>query len=144
MPKKPAGSTQRKPRRVTKTISPRVGIYWWWRGRLLAETVALSEGVPFGGVVQGGRDHVKVWPRFQRQFPALRDTDYIHVPRGRVLYLQAERRFIVHLDRTLATPKIKAALLAEFRLPRRATAFEFDPHYITDPDALDRMFGEDV
>lgn len=121
----------------------RVGIFWWWRSRLLAESVAVAAGVAFNGVVHGGRDHVKVWPRFQRRYPALIDTDYIDIPRGRVLYLQSEEQFIVYLDPKLATPRVKAAVLAAFALPRRSTKFEFDPHYTTDHAALDRMFGGD-
>jgi len=123
-------------------VSPRVGIFWWWRGRLLAASVAVGEGVAFNGVVHGGRDHVKVWPTFQRQFSALMDTDYIVIPRGRVLHLQSEKQFIVYLDRKLAKPRIQAAILKEFALPPRATTFGFDPHYTTDPTALDRLFNE--
>jgi hypothetical protein len=120
----------------------RVGIFWWWRGHLLTASVHVPAGVAFGGVVHGGKDHVKIWPRFQVQHPALRHTDYIHVPRGRVLYLQAEQRFIAYLDRTIATPKVKAAVLEAFALPRRKTTFAFDPHYTTDPVALDRLFDD--
>jgi hypothetical protein len=103
----------------------------------------LADGIAFGGVVQGPRDHVNVWPRFQRLFPELLDTDYIDVPRGRVLYQQAEKKCVVYLDRKLATAKVKEAVRTEFALPRRATRFEFDPHYTTDHAALERMFGED-
>ena len=123
--------------------SPQVGIFWWWQSRLLAEAVALADGVAFNGVVHGGRDHVKVWPKFQRQIAALRDTDYILVPRGRVLYDEKKKQFIVYLDRKLAKPKIKTAILKYFALPPRATVFGFDPHYTTDSAALDRMFNED-
>jgi hypothetical protein len=118
-----------------------VGIFWWWRSRLLAESVVVAAGVAFNGGVHGGRDHVKVWPRFQRRYPVLIDTDYIDIPRGRVLYLQSAHQFIVYLDRKLATPKVKAAVLAAFALPRRGTKFEFDPHYTTDQAALELMFG---
>jgi hypothetical protein len=129
-------------RRISDSTLPRVGIFWWWRDRLLAAAVPLADGVAFGGVVHGGRDHVKEWPRFQARYAALRDTDYIFVPRGRVLYLQAEQRFVVYLDRAIATPKVKAGILAAFALPRRQAGFEFDPHYTTDPVALERLFED--
>ncbi len=70
---------------------------------------ATDTGLRVGARCAGGRDHVKVWPKFQRQFSALLDTDYIAVPRGRVLYHEAEHKFIVFLDHKIATPKVTAA-----------------------------------
>jgi hypothetical protein len=128
--------------RISQSSPSRVGIFWWWRELLLPASVPVPEGVAFGGFVHGGRDHVEIWPRFQVQHPALRHIDYIHVPRGRVLYLQAEGRFIAYLDRTIATPQVKARILEAFALPRRKTTFAFDPHYTTDPAALDRLFDD--
>lgn len=69
--------------------------------------------------------------------------DYIAVPRGRVLYRCSERKFIVYLDRKIATPKVKAALISNFNLPRKTTSFEFDSHYTTDLKTLDRLFDDD-
>ena len=132
---------QNKPDAKTKT--GRVGLFWWWDGQLLAESVPLEKGDACDGIVNGPWDHVDVWPKFEEQHPCLRGTDYIHFARGRVLYRCQENTFIVYLDRKISKPKIKAAVLAHFRLPKKSTRFEFDNHYTTDPQALDRLFGGD-
>ena len=139
-----------KPARKSKKVltrqkqEPSVGIFWWWQGRLLAETVVLSQGEEFRGVVNGLQDHVQAWPQFQKQFPVLADMDYIEVPRGRVLYRRRTRKFVVYLDPSLAKPEIKAAIVSRFKLPARQTKFDFDPHYTTHPAVLDSMFAADA
>jgi hypothetical protein len=53
------------------------------------------------------------------------------------------RKFVVYLDRKIAIPKVKAALIYNFNLPRKSTSFEFDPHYTTDLKTIDQLFDDD-
>jgi hypothetical protein len=46
------------------------------------------------------------------------------------------------MDRRLHRPKIKSLIITEFGLPRRTTDFMTDPHYTTDAQALDELFGD--
>ena len=120
-----------------------VGVFWVWRGHLLADRNALATADEFHGILNGAQDHVEVWPRFQSQHPELRGTDYIEVPRGRVLYRRSSRKFTVYLDQSLATPKVKADIVAGFGLPPNKVLFKFDPHYTVDPDVLGSLFDTD-
>jgi hypothetical protein len=126
--------------RRNSTQTPSVGVFWWWHGRLLADCNALASADEFHGILNGSQDHVEVWPRFQVQFPELRITDYIEIPRGRVLYRRRSMKFTVFLDRSLATAKIKTAISAGFGLPPSQTQYKFDPHYTVDPEVLSSLF----
>jgi hypothetical protein len=96
-----------KYKRMLKTpVIARVGVFWWWEGQLLEDSVSLPDGDPSDDVINGRNDHVKVWPHFQKTYPSLSEKDYIAVPRGRVLYRCHERKFIVYLDRKIATPQV--------------------------------------
>jgi hypothetical protein len=136
-------NTNKLQNRRKPSQTPSVGVFWWWRGHLLADCNTLANAEEFHGVLNGAQDHVQVWPRFQGQFPALRGTDYIEVPRGRVLYRRTSRKFTVYLDRALATLKVKSAISSGFGLPPAQTIFRFDPHYTTDSEILDSMFGDE-
>jgi|GEM_PF-2492850 len=121
-----------------------VGIFWWWQGRLLADVTSLSQAEEFESIVNGPQDHVQVWPQFQAQFPELQATGYIEIPRGRVLYRRRTKKFTVYFDRSLAKPKIKTAILAQFHLPPKQTGFCFDPHYTVNAAVIAAMFKSDI
>jgi hypothetical protein len=119
-----------------------VGIFWVFEGKLLAYTCAPAEGIQNEWSINGQHDHVDYWPTFQRQHPNLRNVEYEDVPRGRVLFLKKTSTFCVYMDKRLHKPAIKKLILAGFNLPPKLTKFLTDPHYTTDPDDLDRIFGE--
>lgn len=121
---------------------PLVGIFWVYRGRLLKAAVAVADGLRYGNAVHSPVDHVTFWPELQRQVKTLRDLEYEHVPRGRVVFQSSEDRFCVYMDKKLHNRQVKERLLAEFRLPRRRTGFLTDPHYTTDAEELDRLFED--
>jgi hypothetical protein len=92
--------------------------------------------------VNGPFDHVTTWPNFQRQYPALVPLDYESVPRGRVLFLKEDRKFVVYMDMALMTTTVKKAVKETFTLPAGQTSFvrEAHSHYITDTAELERIF----
>ena len=139
----PTMTTKKLNNRRHSAPDPSVGVFWFWRGRLLADCNALATAEEFHGILNGSQDHVHVWPRFQGQFPELRGTDYIEISRGRVLYRRSSRKFTVYLDRSLATPKVKAAIVAGFGLPPSKVLFKSDPHYTVDPKILGSLFDSD-
>lgn len=120
---------------------PQVGIFWVFRGRVLAAPCPVAEGVEACDMVNGPHDHVDYWPVLQRQHPELADLEYEEVPRGRVVFSRADRRFCVYLDKKLHRPAVESRLVRVFGLPRSRTSFSTDPHYVTDPGELDRLFG---
>ena len=125
-------------------IQPRLAIFWVFRRRLLKADTPLERGIHTREAINGQFDHLDFWPVLQRLWPEFRGLQYEEVPRGRILFLKADRTFCVYMDKSLHTPEIKRLLLEEFDLPRAGTKFLTDPHYTTDPEELDRLFDEPI
>lgn len=123
-------------------VTGRIGIFWWHEGKLLALVCRVDEGECAAGTVDSRFAHIESWPLLQKQHPRLRGLEYEDVPRGRVIFLSATRRFRVLMDKTLFQPDIKAAILDRFSLPKGRTRFVRDHHYTTDPKDLDRLFDD--
>jgi hypothetical protein len=141
--KAPAKSKSKIARRpAKKAASGKIGIFWVFRGKLLAATYALAGVTEYGDAINSPTDHVSHWPQFQSQHPALRNLEYQDVPRGRVLFQKPTRKFCVYMDKALHNPKTKRAILKEFELPGSLTRFLADAHYTTDPEELNRLFSE--
>lgn len=122
---------------------PHVGIFWVFKGRLFKSSCPVKDGVAYADVINGQHDHVDYWLVLQEQNPELGPYEYENVPRGRVMFFKRRKQFRVLMDKRLHTPRIKQSLLREFSLPKSQTVFGLDPHYTTDPEELERMFGGD-
>jgi hypothetical protein len=132
--------TTEKQKRETR-LKGKVGIFWVFRGKLLAATYALQDGEEYGDAINGLANHVTHWPQFQESHPELRGLEYQEVPRGRVLFMKPRRQFCVYVDKVLHNSKTKRALLQTFELPVSTTRFLTDAHYTTDPEELRTMFS---
>jgi len=122
------------------TASGRVGIFWVHRGKLLAASVPVNQGLSTKLSVDSPIDHIDTWPQFQRKIASLADVSYEEVPRGRVLWLRRAKRFFVYLDRVLMLESVKGQILKHFGLAKEQVTFKTDGHYTTDLNALDRLF----
>lgn len=113
-----------KPEILTgQPVTVRIGIFWWYEGRLLALVCRVDEGECEAGTVDSRFAHIDSWPRIQKQHQGLRCREYEDVPRGRVIFLTATRRFRVLMDKTLFRPAIKAEIGDTFTLPQPRTTF---------------------
>jgi len=125
--------------------TPRIGIFWCHRGAILARSCEVAEGFESGRFIDSPFDHVSSWERVQRaersRFPELGIREYQEVPRGRVLYDPRRARFVCYLDQSIDSPETRAALRQAFALYGHPVFFPHDDHYTTDPQALDRLFG---
>ncbi len=136
----------KKARRIPIDLKPQgglVGVFWYFRRRLLSVSAPLSLGVLSSVSIDAPFDHVAEWPSFQQRHPNLATFSYEQIPRGRVLFLKIEKRFVVYLDRVLVVTTVKRAIRKEFKLPAKGTRFVTDGHYTTDAAALDRLFEAD-
>jgi len=134
------GKPKKTVRRASQPETGRVGIFWVFKGKVLAATYALPEGEQYGDAINGLTDHVKYWSHFQKLHLGLRGMEYQDVPRGRVLFMKPTGIFHVYMDKVLHNLKTKRALLKEFELPKRSTQFLLDAHYTTDSDDLEKLF----
>jgi hypothetical protein len=126
---------------IKMTATSRVGIFWIFRGKLLATVCPLGDGESYGDAINGPINHVTQWQVFQKLNPELRSLEYQSVPRGRVLFMKPTGEFHVYLDRVLDTQRNRKALLQAFELPKSSTRFLRDAHYTTDLEDLERLFS---
>ncbi len=121
----------------------RIGIFWWWKGKLLTVTSSVGEGDKAGGIVDSKFAHIDTWPEFQKRHLELQDVGYEDVARGRVVYLVKSRTFRVLMDKTLFQPRIQTKIIQAFKLPEARVRFKTDSHYTTDAADLEKLFRDD-
>lgn len=108
----------------------KVGIFWWVDGILVTDAVPLAAAEPYGAAVQYGGH----WEFHERLQPAttaqaqLRDLDYEHFPRGRVVHFPARGLTAVYIDRCLNNRTGREAIVAAFALSGEVR-FAWDSHY---------------
>ncbi len=113
-----------------------VGIFWVWRGEVLAgERTPVASGQRYGGAVCGWRDHAELWDELAAAGsldplpPELRG-EYFSVPRGRVTWHADDGLFHVYHGGLDAETLGKVA--RAFMLPAGGWLAGTDLHY-TDP-----------
>lgn len=120
----------------------RLGIFWFFRGQLLACSVPLAQAERRGHRLDSPLAHVSAWPRLVAQqrkaLPMLSVLEYDEVPRGRVLYDLLKQGFVIYMDDSLFTasafgrrahPPLAEALRTTFELHGHPVRFATDPHY---------------
>lgn len=109
---------------------PRVGIFWYYRGKLLIYSQATDNVKESCGFVDVAVGHIDHWAVLQKQDPALREYEYEEVPRSRVLYDASKRLFKVYSSsKLIANQKFRKMVMEHFDLPASGTVFEGDEHY---------------
>src|SRR5450755_3771004 len=73
-----------KSARRTVTTSPKVGIFWLVKGKLIFDSTPLADAEPYGDCKGHSRGHLKHWTQLQRDGIVPRDVEYEVNPRGRV------------------------------------------------------------
>lgn len=112
----------------------KVGIFWFFHGRLLSSSVTRAEGEEYGDHINGPDDHVTFWPTLQRrlrdELPTIADYEYDQVPRGRVLYRPAEDTFFIYgSEQFVRDATQKQSVVEHFELEGRHVVFKSDEHY---------------
>jgi len=118
-----------------------VGIFWVFKGQLLALPVALEQAERREGTIDSPHAHVEQWPRVvARHRSALRllsVLEYDEVPRGRVMFDIRRRTFIAYMDTSLFADQVaqtplegvRVALEERFGLDGERVRYATDPHY---------------
>lgn len=124
---------------------PAIGIFWVLveRGappQVLADLVPMDEGERYDEFLTHG-GHYEFWERLaglgapelrRRGFPtAVLWSEYEEWPRGRVVFHQPTRRFIVYADRKLWPRPILGLVLTRFGLRTQDIELRDDPHYVS-------------
>jgi hypothetical protein len=85
--------------------------------------------------------HIDVWENeriYMPTFPELMGSEYQEYPRGRVIYSNNKKKFIIYADRACLTEQVKKEILFRFNLQQvreeKRVTFRLDPHYRTSLD----------
>lgn len=122
---------------------PKIGIFWVHGGTVVGKARDLCEGVECDGRIDSPDQHVTLWERLP-EFSKLRKAGdgYESVSRGRVVWFNREKTAVVYMDKVLLRSKaVKNKVTAFFDLDPSAVEWNSDPHYTTDPDEIEKMFG---
>lgn len=107
-----------------------VGIFWFFKGKILSDSVPLALGDEYGDFINGSSDHCTFWANIRRKVPGSDQYEYDQVPRGRVVYNKKIDRFFVYGSEDLVSDEQrKAVVVSTFRLPAAKTTFKSDEHY---------------
>ncbi len=108
---------------------PSVGIMWLVRGKLLFDSVPLSEAEAYDKHLNHPRSHIKVWEQLQRLGQAPRESEYEEYPRGRVVFDTPLTEFTLYADKCILDRKDLIAQIRDtFHLPK-STKTGTDAHY---------------
>lgn len=111
---------------------PFVGIFWFYYGLpLFVHAVHLESGEQYGKTINGVKDHADYWEEegcHTSFLPKPLQKEYFLLPRGRVVYQEDTKEFIVYHGNTISKEELQE-VAAVFCLPKANTKFETDLHY---------------
>jgi hypothetical protein len=114
------------------TIKQEIGIFYRLPGKRYvtkkADYRAIEPENGFRDIPSGHLEFFEkeVYPKYAPKIPALIE-DYAYYPRGRILYREKDRKFIIYADGCLLTKKDKKAILYLFAL--RSAIWRRDEQY---------------
>jgi hypothetical protein len=122
-----SGTSSRKT--AKPTTEARLGIFWLVNGRLLHDSVPLSESEQRGDYLDYPASHLDKWTEWLRSGKAPAESEYDEFPRGRITHDAKNNHFNLFADTCILKRKdLIAAIRNEFHLPKR-TSLGTDPHY---------------
>jgi hypothetical protein len=123
--KKHRGSRRKRP----KPVEPRLGICWLLQGKLLFDSLPLSESAQYHKYRIYPGSHIAVWEEWQRLGKAPTESEYEEFPRARLTYDTSTKIFTLLADQCILQRKdVIATIREEFHLPKRIT-LGTDSHY---------------
>ena len=128
----------RKSAEDRKAGIPMIGLFWFDDGKILFPIGEHIKDIPsIGGSKDIDQTHYRVWNQLHNHVPKYKSLEYEDVPRGRIVYKETDRLFIVYSSRKLkSSPAFRRAVINEFNLPASNTKFFSDLHY-EDPKDID-------
>lgn len=110
--------------------SPKVGIFWLVKGRLIFDSTPLDEAELYGDCKNHPRGHIDRWGQMQRAGLVSPDIEYEVYPRGRVIFNVKTDKFLLLADRCILKKRnLVKKIISELQLPAARTVCDTDPHY---------------
>jgi hypothetical protein len=127
------------PREMLAQTPPAVGIFWRVGNHLVIDRSALEMGETYGDCITHAGGHYERWQQWQAMgatrlaglgYPtAIASTEYDEWPRGRIVYENPAKRFVIYADRRLQRPEVISALKSVFGLVEATVLVKSDAHY---------------
>lgn len=109
---------------------PLVGIFWYFRRRLLTDCTPVSQAEPYSACLTHSRGHIDVWTEMQVHGQVPQDVEYEEPPRGRVLFDKRRDRFVLLADPCILRRRgLVQQIVASLHLPVERTEMDRDAHY---------------
>ncbi len=120
---------------------PLLGIYWVvdssaGKTRLISSTCRLDAAETYGDFQVYGPGHYEIWEKWRKKTnpdpltrSIARQWEYEDWPRGRVLFDNLKKHFIVYADKKVMKPESLRYIQNHFRLPEQQVVVEGDHHY---------------
>ncbi len=109
---------------------PLVGIFWWFRGKLMIDASPVSEAEPYGDCLTHRNSHIDYWTQQQRLGVVPKEIEYEEPPRGRVVFNMKTERFKVYADRCILAKKaVVNQIKRAMHLPNGGTDVTTDGHH---------------
>jgi hypothetical protein len=109
---------------------PQVGIFWFFRDRIIVDSTPLSKAEPYGNALGHTISHIDFWTLQQRKGAVPAEVEYEEPPRGRVVFDRQEKRFHLMADKCiLGRRDVVGRLMAAMNLPPGKTTEGRDEHY---------------
>lgn len=113
-----------------KSFGPKIGIFWDVDGELVSDTLSVTDAPPTNGIRDSDANHHKFWKQWTRKRNCFRVYSYDHFPRGRIVYREENRTFIIYGDRCLISNEAFVKMLQElFGLSPEQCEIKSDFHY---------------
>ena len=110
-------------------LEPRVGIFWLYGRRLIADSTPLSKAEPYGDGLTHPTSHIDFWSALQELGAVPADVEYDEPPRGRISYDKRRAAVLLYADRCIiGDPAALKAITTTFHLPQDIRP-QPDAHY---------------
>jgi hypothetical protein len=109
---------------------PLVGIFWWFRGKLIFDASPLNRAEKYGDCLTHSRSHIDHWTGLQQRHEVPPEIEYEEAPRGRVMWNTASKRSLILADRCILRDKaVLDKIIRTMRLEAGGTDTGTDAHY---------------
>jgi hypothetical protein len=110
--------------------SPKVGIFWLVKGKLIFDSTPVRDAEPYGDCKNHPLGHIDHWKQLQNAGMVPRDVEYEENPRGRVVYNVKTKTFLLLADNcVLQKASLIKKIMKELQLPADKTKCDTDSHY---------------
>jgi len=120
------------------TKQPRVGIFWYYKKKVLGDFFELAGAEIYGQVLGPHSNHYDFWEKIQAANPELACEEYEYIARGRVVYDLVEKAFVIISSAAIIANKAALkAICRQCNIPESClVTLKSDQHY-ENPNDLD-------